>query len=334
MLDPFQTPRPSPRATLIFGALVVAVLGIAAWVTQQPLENDYVAQARALLAGRWEGGALPPAPLLLTTPFVALFGGLNPLVITLLLTPLNIWLLFRLLNRIGIMPEKVLWVGAAFFLGTAYGLAVRDSMRADSFGHIIAITFVLLALDQAYGRGSPLLTGLWLALAFLSRPLTILAAPFVVVALLSQIPGSAKQLWRAIGVFAAMLALGVALYWLYLWVRPAGPNTSALEQHGLYALPFVSPFLIAAGFAKWGRRSMTALWFSAGMIVLNLLWTLSGNIFQLRPSQHALDMLPFLLIPVGIAFNQAQSRAWLIWRILIAVSIGFSALAFLGQSIA
>lgn len=192
----------------------------------------------------------PPFPAVLLTPLVALFGNvaINVLVVSTALTLLNLFVFNRVLVRFDIDPDTRIWLAMAFFLGTAYWLAFLGSDGVWFFSQIVAVTFILLAIREALGRGRGLLAGLFLGCAFLSRQLAILAAVFIFVALFEtyKSDSSTRRILNLAG-FMSMILLSIGIYlgfnYLrfgnpfdagYAYIDHVGPLRIRFDQYGLF----------------------------------------------------------------------------------------------------
>ena len=176
----------------------------------------------------WEGRyyvPFPPAPALILTPLVALFGrGFNPLWITPLLGLLTGGVLLSLYRRITRSDEISYLLTVGLLLGTAYWNCVRYAF--DTYlAHLLAVGFVSLALWETWGRQRGWLIGLSLGIACASRQLSVFIIPFVLVALWLR-PRNGSPWWRRLEpVFTALSVLGLiffALLW-YNWARFGSP---------------------------------------------------------------------------------------------------------------
>jgi hypothetical protein len=155
-------------------------------------------------------------------PFVALFGVVKTKVIlvALLLTLLNTWTFSRILTRLEVDQESILWLMLAFLLGTGYWLAVRSSESVWYFAHIVAITFMLLAIHEAFGNGRGIIAGMFLGCAFLSRQLSIYTSLFILSALMINPYNISKRAKaRQIIGFVLSLFLCIAIYAAFNWAR-------------------------------------------------------------------------------------------------------------------
>jgi hypothetical protein len=102
--------------------------------------NLYVHQAQAFLKGHLDVPKefldvsvhkgkyyvpFPPFPAVLLMPFIALFGAVNTTLVALILSFLNVYMFMRVLNKLNVEQNSILWLTLAFFLGTGYWLAVK-----------------------------------------------------------------------------------------------------------------------------------------------------------------------------------------------------------------
>src|SRR5258708_1583845 len=202
------------------------------------LSNLYTFQAQAFLHGRLdvEGDlnqlpgelvvhdtklyvAFPPFPAIILLPFVAAFGGENVKVTLIagVLGLISCYLLYKILKRLGMDALSILWIMAAFALGTAYWQTLRASWGVWTFAQIVSVCCLLAALNEVLRDGSPPLAGLFLGLAFLSRQLSIYAAIFMV-AVLWERAGAEKRLVR---IFALLATFGICVlvYVLFNYLR-------------------------------------------------------------------------------------------------------------------
>jgi hypothetical protein len=304
--DPFAAPKQSPRVAIAVAALAGLFIALPVAVQRPPLHGSIA---------------------------VGLLGALCA------------WLTLRLIDKLGVAPERAYWVAAASVMGTGFMAAAHWSPFGDGRAALLAMPLLLLALLEAYGRGRPWLCGLLLGAAFALRPYAVFCAPFLLVALLAQKPGSRERALRSAGVFIAAASIGLlALFVASGWpARPqmvaplAGfrwpPPLQAVMQGVLgaprssdgLALPLLSPFIAAIGFADWGRRSAVALWASLGLSAFAQIVRQGLLATQWLPSADMLDYLPILIVPLAIALNQSSRHMWLIWRVLIVLSIAAGA---------
>ena len=168
-------------------------------VPRPPNLNDWV-----LRDGRWDV-SFPPFPALLMVPFVALFGlSFNDVTFTLFFSAANVALLYRLLRRI--QPDRAGWEHVSFALIYGFGtLAWSCGIRGEVWytAETIGVTLTLLYLHAALGARHPILAGLAVACAAITRaPLAFSAVFFLFEALSPDGPVEWGRLrdparWRA-----------------------------------------------------------------------------------------------------------------------------------------
>ncbi|HEY4884061.1 MAG TPA: hypothetical protein VII08_10525 [Myxococcales bacterium] len=168
-------------------------------VPRPPNLNDWV-----LRDGRWYV-SFPPFPALLMVPFVALFGlSFNDVTFTLFFSAANVALLYRLLRRI--QPDRAGWEHVSFALIYGFGtLAWSCGIRGEVWytAETIGVTLTLLYLHAALGARHPILAGLAVACAAITRaPLAFSAVFFLFEALSPDGPVEWGRLrdparWRA-----------------------------------------------------------------------------------------------------------------------------------------
>ncbi|MFC2164528.1 glycosyl transferase family 39 [Acidobacteriota bacterium] len=217
--------------------VVLVLLSLLPGLMSSGGKNLHVHQAKSFLEGRldiprylhdaavFKGRyyvPFPPFPAVLLLPFVALFGikFTNTVLIGIALAVLSFLVLRRILGRLNIAPQSTLWILAAFFGGTAYWFCLVRSTHVWFFSHILAVTCILLAINEVMGRGRGFLAGCFLGMAFLSRQLTIYSVIFLL-ALLWYRPEYRQNRDRNVNIIMffipVLLCLGV--YFVYNWVR-------------------------------------------------------------------------------------------------------------------
>jgi hypothetical protein len=196
----------SPLATRVYFGVAGALLALAVVLALRPLfvplvpnGDHYEYLARHLVAGNvnvddlpgdyadfaaWAGHKYLPfglLPAIVLVPFLPLLSaGLALVSIGVLFTGLNIFLFARVLMQAGIAGERLKWALLFFFGGTAYfGVVIAgDAANSWGFAHILAITCLLLAVSELLGKRRPLLVGLFLGLAVMTRITMLFALPF------------------------------------------------------------------------------------------------------------------------------------------------------------
>lgn len=244
-------------------------------------DNQFAAEAAAFLDGRLDIGyyvhdvsvyegknyfAFPPFPALLLTPFIFLFGSdfASTLLIAILITVLSFYLLNSTLKKLGLEQLARLYLLLAFFMGTAYWFEFNSSAESWHFSHIVAVAALFLAVHEALGRGSALFTGLYLAMAFLTRQMTVYAALFLITALFVNDNNKTASKLALLLKFALFPLIGGAFYLWFNWARFGDPFDTGyshmvlggffeerIKEHGLFSiayLPFNFIYLFLQGF--------------------------------------------------------------------------------------
>lgn len=160
-------------------------------------------------------------PALLALPFVILFGiTFSDILFGVLLGALNVALAYSLLARLVEKTSTRLWLVALFAAGTSHWWL--SSVGAVWFNaQLTALLFMLLFAQDAI-KDKPWLAGLWLGLAFLSRPTTLFSAGFYVLLVFSRehkLQSSMKKLIP----FGVMLAGSMAIMLTYNYLRFGNP---------------------------------------------------------------------------------------------------------------
>jgi hypothetical protein len=179
--------------------------GRLALVDRPPNLNDWVFQD-----GRWYV-SFPPFPAVLMAPFVAVFGlGFNDVAFTILFGALNVALFYRAARQLA--PGRGEWDCALYALLFGFGtLAWSCAIRGEVWftAETIGVTLTLLYLLAAHEAKHPVLAGLAVACAAITRtPLAFSALFFVLEAL------DRKEPRKLIPFTLAGLAVAVPMAWM------------------------------------------------------------------------------------------------------------------------
>lgn len=213
-------------------------------VTETPGSNSYAVLADAYLHGRldttqcydsdcvtFEGRSyviFPPVPAVVAMPFVGLFGldfhGFAAIGFVCLAASLGLW--WRILARLGVERQTAVWLLLALaFASPLFYVSIRAD-RVWFFAQSINFLLLSLALDEVLRGGRLMLVGLYLALGFLCRQMTILLAPFFFVLALDRNEPLVSFRWsyikRALA-FGLPLLAAVVVYMAYNYVRFGAP---------------------------------------------------------------------------------------------------------------
>lgn len=200
----------------------------------------------------------PPAPVLVLMPFVIFGDGFpNSILIAVLLTCLNIFLTYKIFQKLKIKDIYIPWLIYGFFFGTGYWYVLLSAHHVYGFAEVVSVTGILLLLNDLFGEKRAILMGIFLGMAFLSRQFTVFLAIFVIGYLVNYyfiqpIHPDRRLLWRKSLLFLGSLGLSIILYCLYNYVRFGNPMDTGYEhiaflgalkervdQHGVFNFHYV-----------------------------------------------------------------------------------------------
>ncbi|MBN8577731.1 MAG: glycosyltransferase family 39 protein [Cytophagales bacterium] len=225
--------------------------------------NLAVFQAKAFLSGNlpienyfWDASvfegkyyvSFPPFPAVVLTPLVGVFGtSINTILISLLISCVNMFLLYRLLTHVMGNSEGKLWVFLGFFFGSGYWWVVLTSDYINGFAHVVCTCLLLLLLIEVLSKKRPLLLGVLWALAFLTRQMTIFYA-ILIFYFLYVVQPDKKTALKNILIVLVVAALCVVPYFIlnylrfhnifdtgYLYLIYAAPVQERINQYGLFS---------------------------------------------------------------------------------------------------
>ncbi|MCD6355684.1 MAG: hypothetical protein J7L66_00235 [Anaerolineaceae bacterium] len=376
-------------AIFAFGAIIYAI-SATPMITEQSSAPHYVYLANAFLHGnvtlseeppysdendwtyyknKWSV-SFPPAPALLMIPFVAIWKlDFNDVIFTLLLGAFNLALVYRLLSKIrykstqsaASLDKTALLLTIAFGFGTVHWWLSTNG-QVWFTAHIVATTFLLLALIETFDKKQPMLVAFSLGLSALARPPILFSLPAFIWLLHPQ------KTWKEIAKGALPLLIIGALMAAYNFARygnflELGYSYMQLEdllaervaEFGSFNLAFLkenfyhaflnhgewrgsfpyfimdgwglslflsTPLLIYTFFAPWREKRAQALLLAAFLIALPNLLYYNTGYLQ-AGYRYALDFLPFLFILIALAW---RGRVPFFGKILTAISMltGFS----------
>lgn len=236
--------RPGELMLALAVTLVAAAVYLVSAPPSQPLDY-FVRLADAFLHGRiylteapsWLSELVPadvgwyvpypPMPAVVLVPFVALFGAAVPQqIVSSVAGAVSVGLLFLAIGRLGVRGRARLGLVAVFAFGTVLWWGASEG-SAWLFAQAVAVLFSAAALLLAAHRRAPILVGLFLGCATISRLPVGLSAPFfLALAVGLPLPFARADLRRALRpaiAFAIGLVLpvaGNALYNLARWGTP------------------------------------------------------------------------------------------------------------------
>ncbi len=298
--------------------------------------------------------SFPPMPAVLLMPFVAYAGTtFNDVVFSMALGSVNVALMYLTVRRLtwpGFAVRQPITIGRVAALASAtlfgfgtvhFGSALQGSVWY--LAHIVYDFFLLLYLRECAGAGRPLVAGLALAGAFLTRPTAVFGGLFWLVLALGQVESPsalAKQVAKlaAPGVVALVLLLwqnllrfGSPVDFGYFKMNVAGTLAPRLRTYGQFSTHFLNDnihALLLSGPVVDGNALGPWLRTLPGAGGLGGLW----QAFTQRPGQRfPLSWDPWgagfwAVSPALVAVFRPPERALLLltgaaWASIIAIAI-------------
>jgi 4-amino-4-deoxy-L-arabinose transferase-like glycosyltransferase len=214
-----------------------------------PGQNHFVYLAEAFLHGKLgvSGGrtvlaeivpfhgnyyvVYPPMPAILLLPFVALFGTtVDQGLMSIFLACLAVAATWLMLKKTGVKGSKALWLTALFGFGTCFWF-IASVGSAWYIEQVSAVLFLTLAIVLALYKKNPLVIGVLLGFAFLSRLPVVLSFPFFLLLIYEQ-NSAWKPRLRQAAYFLIGLGIIVAVYELYNFGR-----WGVFSDLGYYLIP-------------------------------------------------------------------------------------------------
>lgn len=323
---------------LAFGGLATLVYWYSAGPDGTAL-NYFVRLADALLHGRfwltsgesWLNELVPvagrfyvvypPMPAIFLVPLVALFGpDVHQQAASVLAGGVSVGFFWLLARRFAIPSRVAALLTLVFGFGTVLWWA-SETGTAWVTSHAFAVCFLTAALLLAQLRRAPLLAGLLLGAAMLSRLPVVLAAPYFL-AIYGELgsPWRPRELlrgWEPLKAVSFALGLGaaVAVYFAYNAARwgtifdrgyaliPGVLEDPIYAKHGLFALEYLPRHLFAIFLRSWNYVDdppffQPSLW-GLGLFLTTplLLWLLRARLSDRRVA-WALVATAAILVPI------------------------------------
>jgi hypothetical protein len=211
--------------------------------------------------------AYPPLPAVLLVPVVALFGtDIHEQVVSSVMGGAAVGLAWLLFGVFSLSRRARITLTVAFGLGTVLWY-VAEVGSVWYFAHVVAVFFMLAALNLTFRGRAPLLVGLFLGFAATSRLPVALSAPLFVAILLRlgwppRLPPLERTI-RTVAPFVVGLAIPLAIYALYNVVRWGSPfdegyvripgvlDDPIYRDHGILSLWYIPRNLYAIFFRSW-----------------------------------------------------------------------------------
>jgi hypothetical protein len=261
--------------------------------------------------GKWYvPGGITPALLLL--PFVIIFGKtFSDVLFGVFIGALNVAMMYSLLGRYVEKSSIRYWLTFLFAFGTVHWwLASIGSVWFNA--QLVALLFMILFARDAIQNRS-WLAGLWLGLAFLSRPPTIFSALFYILLILSR-ERTTQPILKKLIPFGLMLIGSVVIMMTYNYLRFGNPIDFGYGYvTGSNAL--VKTFALSGGFNT--RYMPCNIYVSlVGMpnIKLPLIPSINEICPYLEPISHNFGKLSNFFNPLGMSIFLTTPAFFLIFR--------------------
>ena len=181
--------------------------------------------------GNYFGYGVMPALVLM--PFVAIWGrAFDPAIVGILLGAVNVFLVNRIFQRLKISRPMRSWLTALFAFGTVHFHAAIWG-TTWFFMQVVAVFFLLLAIQELLGLNRGVLIGVLFGAAVLSRNAILFASPFFLIVMNRPVWS-----WKRTAAFCAgLLAMLLGNSW-YNFARFGSPfeNGYAKVFNGEYGL--------------------------------------------------------------------------------------------------
>ena len=255
-------------------------------------------------------GGITPALLLL--PFVAIFGKtFSDVLFGVFIGALNVAMMYSLLGRLVEKPSTRFWLTFLFAFGTVHWwLASMGSVWFNA--QLVALLFMILFVGDAI-QNKPWLAGLWLGLAFLSRPPTLFSALFYLLFVLSK-ERAIQPILKKLIPFGLMLIGSVAIMLAYNQLRFGNPLDFGYGYvTGTNAL--VRTFALSGGFnTRYMPCNIYVSLFGTPNINLPLLPGVNEVCSYLEPINHDFGKLSKFFNPLGMSIFLTTPAFLLIFR--------------------
>lgn len=150
---------------------------------------------------------LGPLPTLLILPFLYISGVFYQSFISVPLSFLNFYLLYKLARHLGVEHKKSLLFSTFFIFGSIY-TPLAALPASWYFSQVVACTFLILAIFEFTKRKGYLLTGLYIALAVATRLTILFSLPFFIYLIFKDKASIGKFTKLLLPVFISIILLG------------------------------------------------------------------------------------------------------------------------------
>lgn len=254
----------------------------------------------------------PPMPAVVLIPFVAIFGAdFNQKWASIIIAAISVGLFFLLSTRF----TKKRWISIFLTLLLGFGTNFYFTSLVGSswyFAHVCAVFFTILAFIGATSK-KPLLTGLFLGGAFLSRLPTIMIFPILIYLLMEE--SEKKERTRLLTNFLVAVLSAIIIFGLYNKLR-----FGSFTETGYSLIPGI----------------LEESWFSKGVFSVSYVWRniraafasfpiISTHFPYLVPSNYAMAIYlssPALVLVLYSKFKEGRVK-FLLMSIILAAIPGF-----------
>ncbi len=158
-----------------------------------------------------------PVPAVILMPAVIIFGtSISQQILGIFSLPLLFFLLFQLAKRLGMKTNDALWMGIFFIFGTIFISLIVINISAFLV-QAITVLFLLLALNEYFGKKRFLLIGIYLGLGILTRDIIVLAGLFFIKEMFFS--SFIKNKFHAITLFFIPIIISIILLSLFNYAR-------------------------------------------------------------------------------------------------------------------
>lgn len=160
----------------------------------------------------------PPLPAFLLLPFVLIFGAANTnvVLVAFLISFLNLRLVYNIFTKLNVNGSQLSWCICAFFFASPYWYAFFVTHSLYAYAHITSLMFLLLFINEYFGKRRWWLIGFFIGCSMLCRQFTLFA---IVVPLITIICDRKEYFFKHL--FALLVPFGfmACLYLLFNYLR-------------------------------------------------------------------------------------------------------------------
>ncbi len=275
----------------------------------------------------------PPMPAVMLVPFVLLLGtDLHQQVASALFGGVAVGLTYLVLCRFALAERVRVILALVFAFGTCF-FYTAETGNTWYLSHVVAVMFATTAVLLALQRRWPLLVGLLLGFAVLSRLPVVLTAPFYAAMLVGlgwpvRMPADRRGAARSILLFGAGLAVPLVVLAAYNVARFGSPLELGYAlipgvldepyyQEGIFSISYIPRHVYAIFFRSWNWSDsfpwVTPSWWGLAILLTTplYLWLLKARLQDPRVLYAAIAV-GLTLIPLvthgNVGFTQFGYR--------------------------